>query len=194
MNCKRKGCLFVISGPSGVGKGTLVNLLREKRPEIILSTSVTTRKPRPGELSGFHYFFVEKEDFINMIKRDEFLEWTKFAENYYGTDKEIVKTTLVQGNDLLLEIDVKGALQVKEKMPEAILIFIKPPSIKELKSRLFKRKTESEQEIQGRLSIVKKELQEKDKFDYCIENNDINKAFFEFEKVILQEKNRIKSC
>jgi guanylate kinase len=193
MDSKRRGCLFVISGPSGVGKGTLVSLLRENYPGIILSTSATTRTPRPGEISGIHYFFIDKESFQQMIKRDEFLEWTEFAGNYYGTDKNIVKLSLEQGYDLILEIDVNGALQVKEKMNQAVLIFIEPPSFEELRSRLFKRRTESEQEIQSRLAIVKKEIENKSKFDYVILNKNLHEAFLNLEEIVLNEINKVES-
>ncbi len=190
MNQVQKGSLFVISGPSGVGKGTLVNLLRAKCPEIALSTSVTTRKPRPGEINGTHYFFIEKEVFLYRLKHGDFLEWNEFAKNYYGTDRNIVETAVQQGHNLLLEIDVKGALQVKEKKPEAILIFIEPPSLEELKARLFKRKTESEREIQERLSIVKSEIGKKHLFDYSIVNDDLELAFSELENIIMNQINR----
>ena len=181
---QEKGKIFVISGPSGVGKGTIVQRLIKKNPEVALSTSVTTRAPRSREVNGIHYFFIKKETFLDKLKKGCFLEWTEFAGNYYGTDKNIMELTLKEGFNLILEIDVKGALQVKEKRPEAILIFIEPPSIDELKSRLFKRKTESETQIQERLSIVKSELEKKDKFDYCILNDNLDKAFIKVEKII----------
>lgn len=181
---QEKGKIFVISGPSGVGKGTIVRHLIGKLPEVALSTSVTTRPPRPGEINGIHYFFIKKETFLDKLKKGGFLEWTEFAGNYYGTDKNIMELTIKEGFNLILEIDVKGALQVKEKKPEAVLIFIEPPSIDELKSRLFKRKTESEEQIQKRLSIVKSELEKKDKFDYCILNDNLDEAFTKVENII----------
>lgn len=182
----KKGKLFVISGPSGVGKGTLVDLLMIKHPEIVLSVSATTRRPRPGEKNGVHYYFVKKDVFIDRINKGKFLEWTEFAGNYYGTDISFVEEKLNGGNDLLLEIDVKGALNVKEKMNSAILIFIEPPSIEELQSRLFKRKTESDKEIQNRLAIVKDELDKKNKFDYCVMNKIIKDAYTDLEKIIYE--------
>lgn len=184
--------LFVISGPSGVGKGTLVKMLLEKHPEIVLSISATTRQPRPGEENGVHYFFVEKEVFLDRVNQGKFLEWEEFAGNYYGTDDIFVRNQLNQGNNVLLEIDVKGALQVKRVMPEAILIFIEPPSLEELQDRLFKRKTESEEEIQKRLSIVKSELDQRQQFDHCIINNDLEKALQELEEVIHECPSKIK--
>lgn len=179
----RKGKLFVVSGPSGVGKGTLVRMLQMKHPEIRLSISATTRKPRPGEVRGVDYIFMEKENFLEMVEKGYFLEWAEFAGNYYGTDGNIVDKTIEQGNNLLLEIDVKGALQVKTKRPEAVLVFIEPPSVEELKSRLFKRKTESETEIEKRLSIVRSEIEQKGKFDYTVVNDNLSEAFIEFEKI-----------
>ena len=184
MDQEKKGKLFVISGPSGVGKGTLVNLLKIKHPEIVLSVSATTRKPRPGEINAQHYFFVKTETFLDRIEKGKFLEWAEFAGNYYGTDTAFVEENLNQGKNVILEIDVKGALQVKEKMDSAILIFIEPPSMEELKSRLFKRKTESEEEIQKRLAIVKSELDQKNKFDYIIINKYLSPAYSELENVI----------
>ncbi len=193
MNQEKKGKIFVISGPSGVGKGTLVKLLTGKHPEIVLSTSVTTRVPRPGEVNGIHYFFIEKKFFLDRINKEDFLEWTEFAGNYYGTDKNIADSVVKQGCNLLLEIDVKGALQVKEKRADAILIFIEPPSIEELKSRLFKRKTESDKEIQERLSIVKSEIDRKPEFNYCIVNDCLDRTFHELETTVINEINKTES-
>lgn len=187
MNQFKKGKLFVISGPSGVGKGTLVKMLLAKHSEITLSISATTRKPRPGEVRGIDYIFMDKENFLEMVKMGYFLEWAEFAGNYYGTDRTIVEKALEQGQNILLEIDVKGALQVKSKKPEAVLIFIEPPSMEELQARLFKRKTESEAEIQRRLAIVKSEIELKNKFNYRIINDNLNNAFLELENVIKTE-------
>ncbi len=189
----QEGKLFVISGPSGVGKGTLVSLLIQKYPNLILSTSVTTRKPRPGEINGVNYFFVDKEDFISRVENEYFLEWAEFAGNYYGTDKNIAEGIIKQGYNLLLEIDVKGALQVKEKKSDSVLIFIEPPSFEELKSRLFRRMTESESEIKERLSIVKSELSKKNKFDYSIINDDLTRALNELENIVNKELNKQES-
>jgi len=182
-----KGTLFVISGPSGVGKGTLVGILRERQPEIKLSVSATTRKPRPGEVDGLHYFYLTKEDFKTKILDGEFLEWAEFSGNYYGTNKKFVKEMLNQGQNLILEIDVQGALQVKERLPEAVLIFIEPPSIEELKKRLFKRSTEEDEEIERRLAIVKTELEKKGLFNYIIVNDDLDVAYKNIESTILKE-------
>ncbi len=188
------GKLFVISGPSGVGKGTLVRRLLNDYPEIVLSTSVTTRPPRQGEIEGFHYFFVEKNVFLERLNNGYFIEWTEFAGNYYGTDRNIVDSAINQGVNLLLEIDVKGALRLKETKPDAVLIFIEPPSIEELKTRLFKRKTESEDEIRKRLDIVKSEVAKKDKFNYCIVNDILENSYQKLESIITAEMNKTKNC
>ncbi|OGI21670.1 MAG: guanylate kinase [Candidatus Melainabacteria bacterium RIFOXYA12_FULL_32_12] len=192
-NVNRKGRVFIISGPSGVGKGTLLSLLIGKHPEIVLSVSVTTRKPRTGEVHGVNYIFISKEEFEEMIEKDEFLEWAVFAGNYYGTYANIVQESLNMGLDVALEIDVKGALQVKEKLKDAILIFILPPSIAELQTRLFKRKTDSQESIQKRLSIVKSEIEKKHLFDYEIVNQDLDTAIKNLEAIVLAERCRIRN-
>ena len=192
-NSLKKGTLFVISGPSGVGKGTLVSMLRKNHPEIKLSVSATTRNPRPGEINGVHYFFLTKEDFKNRIKSGEFLEWAEFSGNFYGTNKNFVEKMLKDGQNIILEIEVQGALQVKNKLQEAILIFIEPPSFEELKSRLLKRSTESEEEIQKRLAVVKTELHQKKEFNYVMVNDNLDTAFKNLENIILKEIDGIKN-
>lgn len=186
----KKGILFVISGPSGVGKGTLVGMLRENHPEIAVSISATTRKPRRGEVDGVHYFFLTQEDFKNRVESGDFLEWAQFSDNFYGTNKKFVEKMLDEGKSLVLEIDVCGALQVKNKMSEAVLIFIEPPSIDELKKRLFKRKTESEEEIQKRLNIVKSELEKKHEFNHIMVNDNLNNALDTLERIVMKEINK----
>ena len=192
-NSLKKGTLFVISGPSGVGKGTLVSMLRQNHPEIKLSVSATTRNPRPGEINGVHYFFLTKEDFKNRIKSGEFLEWAEFSGNFYGTNKNFVEKMLKDGQNIILEIEVQGALQVKNKLQEAILIFIEPPSFEELKSRLLKRSTESEEEIQKRLAVVKTELHQKKEFNYVMVNDNLDTALQNLETIILKEIDGIKN-
>ena len=192
-NSLKKGTLFVISGPSGVGKGTLVSMLRQNHPEIKLSVSATTRNPRPGEINGVHYFFLTKEDFKNRIESGEFLEWAEFSGNFYGTNKNFVEKMLKDGHNIILEIDVQGALQVKNKLQEAILIFIEPPCFEELKLRLLKRSTETEEEIQKRLAVVKSELQQKQEFNYVIVNDNLDTAFKNLENIILKEIDGIKN-
>lgn len=183
-NSSNSGKIYVISGPSGVGKGTLLKLLLNKHPEIGLSISATTRNPRQGEVDGKNYFFLSKEKFEEAIKNDEFLEWAKFADNYYGTYKKTVRDILDSGKNIALEIEVQGAMQVKEKLPEAVLIFICPPSLDELKERLVNRNTESEEAIKKRLSIVESEYRMKENFDHEIINDKLEKALEELEKII----------
>lgn len=176
--------LFVISGCSGVGKGTVINRFMERNKDFILSVSCTTRKPREGEIHGVHYFFLTKEEFEQNISDDKFLEYAQFAENYYGTKKKYVKQKMEEGFNVLLEIDTQGALQVKEKMPEAVLIFIAPPSVEELEARLRGRHTEDEATIQKRLSQVKIELERSKKYDYTVINDDIDRAVGEIENIV----------
>lgn len=183
----KKGKIFVISGPSGVGKGTLLKMLLEKHPEISFSVSATTRKPRPGEVDGVNYFYISKEKFEDSIKKDEFIEWAKFADNYYGTYKKTVEKALLEGKNIALEIEVQGAMQIREKMPEAILIFILPPSIDELKARLKGRNTEAEEVIQKRLSVVESEFEKRKYFNYEIINDNLDRALEELEKIVSVE-------
>ena len=176
--------LFVISGCSGVGKGTVINKFMERNKDFILSVSCTTRKPRQGEIDGVHYFFLTKEEFEKNIKDDKFLEYAQFAENYYGTKKKFIKQKFEEGYNIILEIETNGALQVKEKMPEAILIFIAPPSLEELEQRLRGRHTEDENTIQKRLSQVKTELERSQKYDYIVINDNVDRAVEEIESIV----------
>ena len=176
--------LFVISGCSGVGKGTVINKFMERNKDFILSVSCTTRKPRVGEIDGIHYFFIDENEFKQNIKEDKFLEHACFAGNYYGTKKKYIKEKFEQGYNIILEIETQGALQVKEKMPEAVLIFIAPPSIEELEQRLRGRHTEDETTIQKRLAQVKTELERSQKYDFIVINDNIDRAVNEIEKIV----------
>lgn len=178
-----KGHLYIVAGCSGVGKGTLLKLFLKENPEIKLSISATTRNPRQGEEDGVSYFFVSKEDFQKSIDNDEFLEWAEFSGNFYGTKKSFVEKTLAKGIDLILEIEVQGAKQVKEKMPEATSIFIMPPSLEDLEKRLRGRHTESEEAIQRRLSIAVREIEAGKNFDYQIINDNIEEALANMQKI-----------
>ena len=180
--------LFVISGSSGVGKGTVLKGFLEKNPDFMLSISCTTRAPRKGEIDGVNYFFISKDEFQNCIDNDKFLEWAEFAGNRYGTKKKYIQQCLAEGKDIILEIDTQGALQVKKKMPEAVLIFICPPSIETLENRLRGRHTEDEATIQKRLQEVKTELERAENFDYNVVNDDLDKAIGDLEKIISGEQ------
>ena len=180
----KKGKLFVISGSSGVGKGTLLKQLVQRNPELEVSISATTRSPRLGEVDGVNYFFTSKEDFLKEVENGDFLEWAEFNGNYYGTKQAWVERNLNKGRNLILEIETKGALQIKEKMPDAVLIFILPPSLEELEHRLRGRNTEDEETIQGRLHEVKREIECSKSYDYRIVNDDLEKALAELEKLV----------
>ncbi len=181
--------LYVISGSSGVGKGTVLKRFLERNPEFMLSISCTTREPRPGEIDGVNYFFLSRGEFKDCIENDKFLEWAEFAGNFYGTKKKYISKCLEQGKDIILEIDTQGALKVKNKMPEAVLIFICPPSYEVLENRLRGRHTEDEQTIKKRLCEAKIELERSKDFDYKIINDDLEAAIKSLENVINKERN-----
>ena len=180
-----KGNLYIVAGCSGVGKGTLLKLFLEKNPQLKLSVSCTTRKPREGEVHGKNYFFISVDEFKKDIENNEFLEWAEFSGNYYGTQKQYVENKLNMGLDVILEIEVQGAQQVKEKMPEAISIFIMPPSIEALEARLRGRHTESEEAIQKRLQSTKLEMENSKHFDYQVVNDNIDNAVKKLEEIML---------
>ena len=176
--------LFVISGSSGVGKGTVIKEFLSKHSDFKLSISCTTRKMREGEQDGVNYFFLSQDEFNECINHDEFLEWAEFSGNMYGTKKSFVENCLKNGENLILEIDTKGALNVKKIMPDAVLIFIAPPSFEELESRLRGRHTETEEAIQKRLSSIKLEIENSKYFDYTIINDKVENAVAKLEQII----------
>jgi len=182
------GKLFVISGPSGVGKGTLVNKILEKNKELFLSVSATTRNKREGEIDGINNYFKEKEEFAKMADENEFLEWATFCENSYGTPKRPVFDKLNDGKDVILEIEIQGAMQVKKNMPSCVLVFIAPPSKEELINRLKGRGTETEEVIKLRVETATKELKVAKEYDYIIVNDNIEKAADDILSVIKAEK------
>ncbi len=184
---KQTGKLFVISGPSGAGKSTVVFKAIEGREDICFSTSVTTRKPRPGETDGKEYFFVELDRFREMVENDELLEHAEYVANSYGTPRAYVEKQLKSGMNVILDIEVQGARQVNEKMPEAVKIFIIPPSIEELKKRLEGRGTDTERAIEARLIRARQEYREADFYDYIIINDDADKAAGELAAIIVAE-------
>ena len=186
----RKGLLVLVSGPSGTGKGTVCNLLREKHPELAYSISATTRQPRPGEVDGVNYYFYDKSKFEAMIEAGELLEWANVYGNYYGTPKQAVLDRLEAGEDILLEIDTQGALNVMEAMPEGLYVFLLPPSLEELEKRLRGRGTETEESIARRLGAAKEEIGRAVKYRYVVVNDTVEKAEETIANIIAAEHNR----
>ncbi|NMB09949.1 MAG: guanylate kinase [Tissierellia bacterium] len=187
----RDGFLLVLSGPSGVGKGTVCERLLEKRDDIKYSISATTRKKRPMEINGENYYFLSLDDFQQKIEEGEFLEYAKVHGNYYGTPKSYVTETVDKGDIVILEIDVQGALQIKENYPEAVFIFLLPPDLKELRNRIEKRCTEDKETIDLRMKNAQKELSFIDKYDYGIINDDVENAVKKVECIIEAEKLKV---
>lgn len=187
---KPQGVLLVLSGPSGAGKGTICHKLREKRNDLSYSVSATTRTPRKGEVDGKDYFFITIDRFKEMIANDEMLEYAEIYGNYYGTPKPYVMNILDQGKDVVLEIDPQGALQIKKHFPDAVFVFIVPPSLDELTKRIYNRGTDSEEVIKRRLSAATSELEYASKYDYIIVNDEVEKATNKVSNIIDAERNR----
>lgn len=188
----KQGMLLVVSGPSGAGKGTLCKNLINKYQQVRYSVSATTRPPRTGEADGKDYFFKTREEFEGMIAQEGLLEWAGVHDNYYGTPKEPVMAALDRGKDIILEIDVQGALQVKEKFPDAVFIYILPPSMKELEQRLINRRTDAPEVIAKRMRNAVGELVYVDRYDYVIINDSMEEAVTKLEAVVLAERCRPK--
>lgn len=192
MKQNRKGLLLVVSGPAGVGKGTVNSTLMERNSDIRMSVSATTRAPRPGEIDGVHYFFKSQEDFQKMIDEDSFLEYMRvFNTHYYGTPKSFVEQELAEGRSVILEIDVQGAKRVKTAYPDAVLIFLAPPSMSELKSRLIHRGTESSEAIERRFQTAYQELESIKEYDYVVVNDILDLAISKLENIISAERLRV---
>ena len=179
-----EGCLIVISGPSGAGKTTLCSMLLKEFPNLEFSVSFTTRPPRPGEVNGKDYWFVSKEEFLKRIEEGDFLEWAEVYGNLYGTSKSQIEKALKEGKNLLLVLDTQGALRVKELFPEAVLIFILPPSLEELERRLRKRGADGEEVIARRLKEAEREMEKAELYDFVVVNDDLEGAFKELREIV----------
>ncbi|WP_297519490.1 guanylate kinase [uncultured Clostridium sp.] len=186
-----RGVLIVISGPSGAGKGTICKALLEKHEEISLSVSATTRNPRTGEVDGVNYHFLEKENFVKRVEENDFLEYAQVYGNYYGTPKSNVEKILDSGRDVILEIDIQGALKVKEQSNEGVFIFILPPSMEELKQRIINRGSETPESLMTRFKSAYKEINYVSKYNYAVVNDTVDKAVEKIEGILLAEKCRV---
>lgn len=181
------GILIVLSGPAGVGKGTILRRVAADLPNLITSVSVTTRAPRRGEVEGREYFFRTPAEFERLVEEDAFLEWASYLDCSYGTPRAWVLEQLAAGRDVVLEIEVKGAMQVRARFPEAVLVFAVPPSFAELAARLRKRATESEEMLERRLAAAREELQQVGEYDYAIINDDLERAAADLAAIVRAE-------
>ena len=188
---KIKGQLIVLSGPSGVGKSTVIAELFSQRSNIYFSVSYTTRQPRVGEQDGVNYNFVSREEFERMIADDELLEYAEYVDNYYGTSIKLIREKLDAGIDVLLDIEVQGAAKVRARCPDALFIFIIPPSFEELSRRLHRRNTDSEDVIAGRLAKARQEFREIPKYDYLVINDKVANAVHEIEAILTAAECRV---
>ena len=190
---KQQGILAVVSGFSGAGKGTIMKALLNKYDNYALSISATTRNPREGEMHGREYFFLTTEQFEEMIEKDQFIEYAQYVKNYYGTPRSYVEEKMAEGKDVILEIEIQGALKVKEKFPEALLVFVVPPSAEDLKNRLVGRGTETPEVIEERMARALVESEEMDSYDYILVNDTVDKAVDDLHNMI-QSQHMLARC
>ena len=189
----KRGSLLIVSGPSGTGKGTIMDeyFRKYKNDNTFLSISATTRKPRPGEAEGVNYYYKTREEFEYLIQNDGLAEWTEFCGNYYGTPKKAVLDMLEQGRDVILEIEVQGAMNVKKSFSDAVCIFVLPPSFEELRNRLISRNTEPEDAINRRIDRARQEVLLIDSYDYILINDDLDNAVEQFRSIVIAEGQKV---
>jgi len=188
---RNRGLLIVMSGPSGAGKGTVCKALVENNDNIFLSVSATTRQPRKGEVEGINYYFKSEDEFKQMIANNELMEWAVYCNNYYGTPCKAVEDMLNEGKDVILEIEVQGAMKIRSKYPEGIYIYLLPPSLEELRNRIVGRGTETQEVIDERLKTARLEFQYIKKYNYLLVNDDLSETVKKIESIIVAEKCRI---
>ena len=182
-----RGTVFVVTGPSGVGKGTLIAMLRERIPDLAVSVSATTRRPREGEEDGRDYFFLSEEEFVRKVDRGEFLEHARYSGNLYGTLREEVEAKAERGSGVILEIELQGARQVRASMPDAVQVFVAPPEFETLRARLEGRGTDDPAAIAARLEVAASELEARDEFEHQVVNDELDLAADQLEAVVRQE-------
>lgn len=185
---REQGILIVLSGPSGVGKGTVCAALRKMNLDLVYSVSATTRVPREGEVDGVNYFFKKREQFEQLIENDEMLEWAEYDGNLYGTPRRFVEDTLKAGKNVILEIEVQGALKVKQKFPEGVFIFLLPPSLDELHNRITTRGTNTVESIRNRMSVATDEIRLIEHYDYAVVNDEVQKACEKIKSIVVAER------
>ena len=190
----KRGVLVIVSGPSGVGKGTILKKVIEENKNMKFAISATTRKPRLGEEEGKNYFFKTKEEFEKMIDRGELLEWVNYCGNFYGKPKKYIEETLKLGYDVIVEVEVEGAKNIKKSYPDSLLIFIVPPSFEDLEQRLRNRGTETDDVIENRIKRAKEEIKKASSYDYQIVNNDVDEAVCELVKKVDAKKMERSGC